>query len=204
MTSISKLSFILAVCMIPYTPRFASAQTPPVSPLDYTRTVLEQARSIAGGNQTQDEKTAALSVVFGQFLDTDAMAREALGQHWSGFTPTQQQKFLPLFHTLIEHAYVQDLLLFQAPDFVYVDQQLITGGAVVNTQIVTPKDKFDVKYTLAPTAEKWRATGITVEGISLVANYSNQFDRVLSRMSVDDLIALMQRKFGSPNGGAAA
>ena len=180
------------------TPASANA----VSPLDYTRTILEQARTIVAGNQTHDQKVAALSVLFGKFLDTDAMGREALGQHWSSFTPAQQREFLPLFRELIQRAYVQDLLLFQNPDFVYVGQQLLTGGALVDTKIVTPKDKFDIKYTLIPAGNKWMVTAITVEGVSLVGNYGNQFNRVLARMTPDDLIALMRRKFGNPNGEA--
>ena len=175
-----------------------------VGPLDYTRTVLEQARVIVTGNQTHDQKVAALSVLFGKFLDTDAMGREALGQHWSSFTPAQQKQFLPLFRELIQRAYVQDLLLFQNPDFVYAGQQLLNGGALVDTKIVTPKDKFDVRYTLVPAGDRWVVTAITVEGVSLTANYGNQFNRVLSRMTPDDLIALMQRKFGNPSGETQA
>ena len=173
-----------------------------VSPLNYTRTILDQARTIVAGNQTHDQKVAALSVLFGNFLDTDAIGREALGQHWSSFTPAQQKQFLPLFREHVERAYVQDLLLFQSPDFVYVGQQLLEGGAVVDTQIVTPKDKFGIRYTLISAGDKWTVTAITVEGVSLVGNYGNQFDRVLSRMTPDDLIALMRRKFGNSRGAA--
>jgi hypothetical protein len=60
-----------------------------------------------------------------------------------------------LFRELIQRAYVQDLLLFQNPDFVYNGQRLIDGGAVVDTKIVTPKDEFDVKYALVPAGDKW-------------------------------------------------
>ncbi len=95
---------------------------------------------------------------------------------------------------------MQDLLLFQNPDLVYVGQKLTGGSALVDTKIITTKDKFDVSYTLVPVAGKWMATAITVEGISLVANYGNQFNRVLERMTPNDLIALMRRKFGNPSG----
>ena len=189
-----RLPIILAAWLLLVAPAKAA------TPLDYTRMILEQARAIVVGSQTHNEKVAALSVLFSKFLDTDAMAREALGGHWSSFTPEQQKQFLPLFRELIERAYVQDLLQFQSPDFVYVGQQLLEGGAVVDTQIVTPRDKFDIKYTLISAGDKWRVSAITVEGVSLVGNYGNQFDRVLSRMTPDDLIAFMRRKFGNPNG----
>jgi phospholipid transport system substrate-binding protein len=201
---VARVRVILVVCWALAAPVRATSQasTNPVGPLDYTRSVLQQASAIVGGNQSHDQKVVAMSILFGKFLDTDAMARDALGQHWSSFTPAQQQEFLPLFRELIEKAYVQDLLLFQNPQFVYAGQQLMEGGAVVDTKIVTPKDRFDVKYTLRPAGDNWMATAITVEGVSLTQNYGNQFNRVLSRMSVDDLIALMKRKFGNPSGEA--
>jgi phospholipid transport system substrate-binding protein len=170
------------------------------TPLDYTRTILEQAKTIVGGNQSHNQKLAALSALFDAFLDTDAMAREALGQHWSSFTPAQQKKFLVLFRKLMQGAYMQDLLLFENSNFAYVGQQITADGAIVDTNIVTPRDKFDIKYTLRPAGDKWMATAITVEGISMTANYSNQFNRVLSRTSVDGLLAIMQSKFGTTNG----
>lgn len=201
---VARLRLILLVCWALAAPVGATSQasTDSAGPLNYTRSMLQQASAIVGGNQTHDQKVAALSALFGKFLDTDAMARDALGQHWSSFTPAQQKEFLPLFRELIEKAYVQDLLLFQNPEFVYAGQLLMEGGAVVDTKIVTPKDKFDVKYTLRPAGDSWMATAITVEGVSLTENYGNQFNRVLSRMSVDDLIALMKRKFGNPSGQA--
>ena len=93
------------------------------APLDYTRTILQQARTIVADNQTHNEKLAALSALFGKFLDTDAMGREALGPHWSSFTLAQQKEFLDLFRELLQRTYVQKLLLFENPDFVYAGQQ---------------------------------------------------------------------------------
>jgi phospholipid transport system substrate-binding protein len=199
---IRRLPIVVLLWLVLSAPGMAAAPAAAnaVTPLDYTRTILDQARTIVAGSQKHDQKVAALSVLFGKFLDTDAMGREALGQHWSSFTPAQQKQFLPLFRELIQRAYVQDLLLFQNPDFVYAGQQLLNGGALVDTKIITPKDKFDVRYTLVPAGDKWVVTAITVEGVSLTANYGNQFNRLLSRMTPDGLIALMQRKFGNPSG----
>jgi phospholipid transport system substrate-binding protein len=203
---IPRLSVFLVICSL-LTASASSANpqtTGTVSPLDYTRSILEQASAIVAGNQTHEQKVAALSVVFARFLDTDTMGREALGRHWSSFTPAQQKEFMPLFRELIEDVYVQDLLLFQRAYFVYVGQKSTGSGALVDTKIVTPKDKFDVSYTLVPVADRWMATAIMVEGISLVDNYGNQFNRVLERMTPDGLIALMRRKFGNPSGTTAS
>jgi phospholipid transport system substrate-binding protein len=193
---IRRLSGVLAVLLLLVAPAQAS------TPLDYTRTILDQARTIVASNQTEDGKLTALSVLLGKFLDSDEMGREALGEHWSSFTPAQQQEFLALFRNLLERTYVQTLLLFQHPDFVYTGQQLKGSGAIVDTKIVTPRDQFDVSYTLIPVGGNWMATAITVENVNLTANLGNQFNRVLTRASVDDLLALMRRKYGNPGSEA--
>src|SRR3954454_15923637 len=84
------------------------------------------------------------------FLDTDTMGREALGEHWSSFTPKQQQEFLVLFRRLFQRTYVQELLLFDKPQFVYVGESRLNGEARVDTKIVTPQDDFNVVYQLGP------------------------------------------------------
>ena len=178
------------------------APTQAATPLDYTRTVLEQARTIVGGSQSHDEKLAALSTLFGKFLDTDAMAREALGQQWSAFKPEQQKEFLVLFRKLFQRTYVQELLLFEKPNFVYVGETRLDGEASVKTKIVTPRDDFNIVYQLRSEGEGWLVTQITVEDVSLTANLGSQLDHLLSRDSVQDVLDLMQRKFGGNSGGA--
>jgi phospholipid transport system substrate-binding protein len=172
------------------------------TPLDYTRTVLEQARTIVAGTQSHDEKLSALSTLFGKFLDTDAMGREALGEHWLTFTPPQQKEFLVLFRQLLERTYVQKLLLFENPNFVYTGQRFAGNQAIVDTKIVTPRDDFDVTYRLTPAGENWQATAITVEEVNLTSNLGSQLGDLLKHMSVDDLLTLMRRKYGSSSGEA--
>jgi hypothetical protein len=48
----------------------------------------------------------------------------------------------------------------------------------------------------------WCADVITVEKVNLVTNLGNPFNRPLSRMTVDDLLTLMRRKYGPPGGEA--
>jgi phospholipid transport system substrate-binding protein len=194
---IRSLPIILLASLILVAPARAA------SPLDYTRSTLEQARTIVAGNQTHDQKLAALSTLFDKFLDTDEMGREALGPHWSSFSPDQQKEFLALFRQLLERTYVQKLLLFENPNFVYAGQQLTGSGAIVDTKIVTPRDEFDVTYRLAANGDDWRATAITVEEVSLTRNLGSQLNDLLTRMSVDELLTLMRRKYGNTGGEAS-
>ena len=78
-------------------------------------------------------------------------------------------------------------------------QEPLEGGTVVDTQIVAPKDNFDIRYTLISAGDKWIVTANTVEQVSVVGNYGNQFNRVLSRMTPDDSSPGLRRKFGNPS-----
>jgi phospholipid transport system substrate-binding protein len=194
LTRVKRIALIVWLCL--------AAPAWGASPLEYTRTELEQARAIVNSAQTHNDKLAALSVLFTQFLDTDTMGRAALGKHWSSFTPQQQKEFLVLFRMLFQRTYVQELLLFEKPNFVYVGETRLDDEASVNTKIVTPRDEFKVVYQLRPEGERWMVTKITVEDVSLTANLGSQLDHLLSRDSVEDVLNLMQRKYGGNGGGA--
>jgi len=194
LTRMKRIAFVVWLCLA------ASAWA--ADPLAYTRTTLEQARAIVNSDQTHNEKLTALSVLFAQFMDTDTMGRAALGKHWSSFTPQQQKEFLVLFRNLFQRTYVQELLLFDKPNFVYVGETHLDSEASVDTKIVTPRDEFKVVYQLRPEGELWLVTKITVEDVSLTANLGSQLDDLLSRDSVEDVLNLMQRKYGNSGGGA--
>ena len=194
MTRVRLIACVLWLCL--------TATAWAASPLEYTRATLEQARAIVSSDQNHNDKLAALSVLFTKFLDTDAMGRAALGKHWSSFTPQQQKEFLVLFRRLFQRTYVQELLLFDKPRFAYVGETRLDGEAIVNTKIITPRDEFSVVYQLRPEGELWQVTRITVEDVSLTANLGSQLNDLLSRDSVENVLNLMQRKYGSNNGGA--
>ena len=194
MTRVRLIAVVLWLCL--------TATAWAASPLEYTRATLEQARAIVSSDQNHNDKLAALSVLFTKFLDTDAMGRAALGKHWSSFTPQQQKEFLVLFRRLFQRTYVQELLLFDKPRFAYVGERRMDGEAIVNTKIITPRDEFSVVYQLRPEGELWQVTRITVEDVSLTANLGSQLNDLLSRDSVEDVLNLMQRKYGSNGGGA--
>jgi ABC-type transporter MlaC component len=119
-----------------------------------------------------------------------------VGQRWASFTPVQREKFLVLFRRLFERTYVDTLLLFEKPEFAYVGETRLHGEASVDTKIITPHDDFEVTYQLRPDGDHWLATNIQVERVNLTANLASQLNHLLSKSSVDDVLDLMQRKYG--------
>ena len=169
------------------------------TPLEYTRTTLEHTRTIVAGNQTHNEKLAALSELLKTFLDTDTMGRDALDKHWAQFSAAQQKEFLSLFRELFQRTYVQKLLLFEKPDFGYAGETVSGAKAQIDTKIITPRDEFAVTYQLRQDGDRWLATDIKIEDMSLTTNFRRQLDRLLTKSSPEDVLGRMLKKYG-PNG----
>jgi len=171
-------------------------------PLEYTRSTLEQARAIVDSDHSHNDKLAALSALLKNFLDTDSMGHAALDKHWSQFSPAQQKEFLTLFRELFQRTYVQKLLLFEKPDFGYVGEDRLDGGtARVDTKIITPRDEFAVTYQLREQGDRWLATDIKIEDLSLTVNFRRQLDRLLTNSSVEDVLGRMRKKYGPEGRG---
>ena len=66
--------------------------------------------------------------------------------------------------------------------------------AKVATEIVMPGDRFAVDYTLHRGPEGWRATDITVEGVSLAQNFRAQFDAAVAKGSFQGLLDKLRAK----------
>jgi len=163
-------------------------------PMQTTRKILQSSNAIVTGPGDRDQKLDALKGLLRDFLDTDALGRQSMGKHLEGKTPEQQQRFFGLFRDLFVRTYVQRLLLFDAPDFAYTEEDIQGDTAHIGTQIVTPRDRFAVDYDLRKTATGWQATDIFIEDVSLSANFQAQFSKALAKSSWDELMDRLERK----------
>jgi ABC-type transporter MlaC component len=93
---------------------------------------------------------------------------------------------------------VQRLLLFDVPEFGYTGEKVTGDTATVETEIVTPKDRFGVSYRMRRVADGWRATDILVEDASLGDNFRAQFDAALAKESFDALMERLRKKVTAP------
>jgi phospholipid transport system substrate-binding protein len=172
-----------------------------ITPLERTRSTLEQARVIVDSDRTHNQKLDALRDLLKDFLDTDTMGRNALADNWKKFSPAQQKEFLSLFRELFQRTYVQKLLLFDKPDFAYVGEEKEGDGMRVDTKIITPRDEFAVTYQMVQKNGTWMATDIQIEDLSLTRNFRQQLGRLLDKSSVENVLGRMRRKYGSAKEG---
>lgn len=174
----------------------AGAET--LGPMARTRQVLDKSHDIVVGPGDHKAKVRSLNELLGTFLDTEAMGRQAMGKHLEGRSPTQVHDFLEVFRALFVRTYVQRLLLFDVPEFGYKGEKVTGDQALVETEIITPKDRFGVDYRMRNVGGAWRASDILVEDASLGDNFQAQFDAALAKESFDSLMERLRKKVTGP------
>ncbi len=129
-------------------------------------------------------------------FDFADMARIALGYHWRELNASQRSQFTQLFTAFMENAYLSKIQDYSGQDVAVLGQNPEGEGfARVSSQIIQPgKQPIKVDYLLRELDGDWRIYDVTVDAISIVANYRNQFNRVINDQGFDKLMANMRAK----------
>lgn len=157
-------------------------------------TALSRATRLVASDATRPEKLEGLRQVSLGLIDAPSMANATLGAVLEARAPEEQQEFNDLFAELIVRAYLQKLLFFRKPRFGFARLDGAGDRVTVYTRILTPKESYSVTYDMRSFESAWRATDIRVEGVSLMQNYTAQFQSYLERNTFDDLMNLLRRK----------
>ena len=142
------------------------------------------------------ERRRKLRELIGSHFDFADMSRSALGYHWKTLTDEQRQQFTSLFTHLMEASYMGKIESYHNQQIQYLGEVSDGPGyAQVNTQIIGENQQpISVNYRLRQENGTWKVYDVVIDGISLVANYRNQFNRVINTKGYDALIQEMQNK----------
>lgn len=149
-----------------------------------------------------DERRAAIRKEAEALFDFTETAKRALGRHWETLSDGQQREFVSLFTDLLERAYIIRIEQYSGERIVYVGDSAEGESATVKTRFVTKQGtEIPVDYRLLRRGDRWLVYDVFVEGVSLVANYRTQFDRIMRTGSYQELVRRMrahQSEFGTP------
>ena len=166
-------------------------------PMSVVKTTVNQALDVLRDKNTPlAQRQDKLRQIVAATFDFTEMAKSALGYHWKDITPAQQQEFTTAFVAFIEDSYLSKINDYsgQQVNFLRASNE---GAqyAQVNTDIIQPKgDAIHVNYRLLQENGTWRIYDVTVDAISIIANYRNQFNRVMNNKGYNTLIADLKSK----------
>jgi phospholipid transport system substrate-binding protein len=165
-------------------------------PMSVVQQTVNQALSILRNKsmplaQRQDQLRGIVNATF----DFKEMARSALGYHWRQITPAQQDEFTQAFVAFIQDSYLGKINEYTSQQVEFATtKSLGQGYAQVNTNIVGGGDTIKVNYLLEQEGSSWKIYDVTVDAISIIANYRNQFNRVMNNQGYDTLIKDLKSK----------
>ncbi|HEX5020521.1 MAG TPA: ABC transporter substrate-binding protein [Candidatus Binatia bacterium] len=140
-----------------------------------------------------EKRREAIKEIIRERFDFGEMARRSLGPEWQRRTPEERKEFVNLFIDLLERAYISAI---EDVESVRDLREKVDGNyAEVRTRVVDKKGvEFSVDYRLHNVNGRWRVYDVLVENVSLVNNYRDQFNRILTRYSYEELIRRMKSK----------
>jgi phospholipid transport system substrate-binding protein len=201
------LSIVVFLSCASTIPTAIALASPPVDPMTVVKTGLDRVLAVFNDqgmplNQRR-EKLRSMSL---QYFDFESMAKSALGYHWRDLTPAQRNEFVPLFTEFIQDAYLSKMeqatvekiregaktanVRFLKQTYFSSDYAEVFSTVALQDR----KDSLDVNYLMHQSDGQWRVYDVTVDAISLVANYRNQFNRIINNDGYTRLIADLQAK----------
>jgi len=134
-----------------------------------------------------------LRAVANQFFDFPEMAQHSLGYHRLTPSEAERAEFVAHFAELLERSYMTTIENYAGERVVYLGEAIEGEHATVRSKIVTtPRAEISVDYRLYRSAGRWVAVDVALENVSLVANYRQQFDRVIRTTSFATLLSRMR------------
>jgi len=158
---------------------------------------------LKGDTQT-NQRRIAIGKVAGEIFDFGDMAKRALGQHWEQRTPAERGEFVRLFTELIQRAYVSKVDQHAvATTMTFRGETVDDDYAIVQTTIpLSNGSKMPLDYRMHNTRDRWQVYDLSIDGISLVANYRAQFNKVIRTSSYAALVSKLksqQAEFSAPS-----
>ena len=141
------------------------------------------------------ERRAAVRKVADDIFDFGETAKRSLGRHWAARTPEEREEFVKLFGDLLERSYISKIELYGGEKIQYVGDRIEGDTAAVQSKLLTKTgSEVPIEYRMLRKSDRWLVYDVVIEGVSLVANYRTQFNKIIQTSSFQDLVKKMKSR----------
>jgi phospholipid transport system substrate-binding protein len=164
-------------------------------PSDQLRAGIDRVFKILGdpeldGDKKLTQRRTAIVIVANEMFDFGEMAKRSLGQHWAQRTPTERGEFVRLFTELVQRSYISKVDQHGAHKMTVQGERIDGDYAVVRTTLpLSSGHEMPIDYSMHSTDDRWQVYDLSIDGISLVANYRAQFNKIIRTSSYEALVA---------------
>jgi phospholipid transport system substrate-binding protein len=150
-------------------------------------------------DKASERKRQFSQALEGRF-DWEELSQRSLARHWAERTPQEKKEFVPLFRDLLERTYLEKVDGYSGETVRYEGETLDGEHATVKVKIQTKsKREIPVEYRMLKKANTWWVYDITIEGVSLVNNYRQQFSSMLQKSTFQEVLKKLREKSSLEN-----
>jgi phospholipid transport system substrate-binding protein len=144
-----------------------------------------------------DEKVKVEQIykIVSPLFDFPLMAKLALGRrNWPKLSPPQCEKFTRLFTSRLRSSYLEKMKLYTNEKALYKPiLQKKKNIIFVPMQMITRDSEIAILYKLRKTNKFWKIYDVEIQGVSILLTYRSQFDDILRRGTVKDLLSQLEK-----------
>jgi phospholipid transport system substrate-binding protein len=135
----------------------------------------------------------ALTLVFNRF-DFTEMAKRSLGRHWNALGASERREFVQAFTQKLLNAYGRTVRATGDEKVAYERETTDGKYSSVETRVSGSGGETAIGYRLHAVEGQWKVYDVVIENVSIVNNYRAQFDRVIAKSSVQELLQKIKQQ----------
>ena len=142
----------------------------------------------------QKDKEKQISKIVTPVFDFPLMAKLALGRkHWPKFNPPQREKFTRLFTERLKRSYWEKIALYKDEKISFKPKEQKKNTIYIPSELIHQDKKVAILYKLRQVDKRWKIYDVEIQGVSILLTYRSQFDEILSRGTVEDLLSRLEK-----------
>jgi phospholipid transport system substrate-binding protein len=130
-------------------------------------------------------------------VDISGMSRSVVGrQAWAAATVAERAEFSKAFTQLVIRTYATPLAEYTDEKIKFLPQRTEARGQFTRVSSVIVRSNgqnIPLNYSLVSKNGQWKIYDLTVEGVSLLQSFHNQFGQVLKNSSLHELTLQMNK-----------
>jgi len=140
-------------------------------------------------------KVEQIKKIVSPLFDFPLMAKLALGRkNWPKLKEPQREKFTRLFTQRLRSSYLEKVKLYTNEQALYKSIQQKKKTIIhVPMRLITKDSEIVILYKLRKANKFWKIYDVEIQGVSILLTYRSQFDDILRRGTVKDLLSQLEK-----------
>ncbi|MEA1947083.1 MAG: ABC transporter substrate-binding protein [Thermodesulfobacteriota bacterium] len=142
----------------------------------------------------QQEKNKQVVEIVTPIFNFTLMAKLSLGRkYWPGLVQEERQKFTELFTKRLKESYLDNLVLYTDEKVVFKTPVQEKRKIKIQTELISKNNSISMLYKFHKSKHGWLIYDIEIQGVSIISTYRSQFDQVLSKGTIDELLIKLEK-----------